>query len=81
MTDKIKIRAAALLLLVVALGGCGAMLAPALLLDAGAAAVGAYQNYKARQEEAAKVEEIRKLREEITRLREQLGLRPSAVPE
>ncbi len=71
------------LVLALALSGCAGALGAGLAVDAIATAVGAHQNYKARQEEAAKVEalknlgeDLKKVAEELRLLREQMGLPP-----
>ena len=63
---------AAVLLVAMLSGGCGIVLPAALLLDAGVAGVSTYQNVKARGAAEDQTDEIKKLREEIRRLREGL---------
>ena len=52
--------------------GCGIVLPAALLLDAGAAGVSTYQNWKARGAAEAQTDEIKALREEIRKLRSRI---------
>ena len=62
-----------LLLVVLATQGCAAILAPALILDAVATGVSVYQRREDRLAENAQTDEIKALREEIARLRNQMA--------